>query len=518
MLPSEDAGSRTSEREPNARQMSDIISIDEVDAARARTVDAALSRPLLAFVRDLTNYAVDRRDVDARRVLVSPFSGVPDVDARALCVAAGDVRPITEAIERERIPLSHVSAVAARRFVRATGDLARAYRAQGATACEHLATIRLAFDLEADLDAPERATFDALAIEAAAADGARTPGVAWDAATLLAAIASLATRTSLGCDDAGAAGARQALVPLVARTPEATHVVKRRRAHFSASSLGAFAECERRWYYRYVCAAVEDPGSSASFYGTAFHWALERFHEEYARVDPDHRAVLQIKLDGYLATAFDRFRSGFETTVEYELQRRRAKRTGRRYLEWLIERTQKHPFEIIGTEATVQLELAGYTFIGYIDRLDRDDATGAVTVIDYKTGSIAESAEAYRENVASFVDFQLPFYYWARTAVGDRVTRLALVPLKDASRAVRPIELEVVPVATPRSYGDAPVSTIGIDELERARTKMIEIAAHLADGPIDRFPPTDDPDACGYCAYKIACRARPMPREDRFGR
>ena len=88
---------------------------------------------------------------------------------------------------------------------------------------------------------------------------------------------------------------------------------------------------------------------------------------------------------------------------------------------------------MIGTETAVELELDGYAFIGYIDRLDRDDATAAVTVVDYKTGNIAESADEYRAKVASFVDFQLPFYYWARTAAGDRVTRLALVPLKESA-------------------------------------------------------------------------------------
>jgi RecB family exonuclease len=162
--------------------------------------------------------------------------------------------------------------------------------------------------------------------------------------------------------------------------------------------------------------------------------------------------------------------------------------------------------------------LDGYRFIGYIDRLDRDDATSAVTVVDYKTGSIAESAAEYRSKVARFVDFQLPFYYWARTAAGDRVTRLALVPLKDAARDVTPIELEVVPFASPRSYSDATVGTIGIDELERARKRMVELAAALADGPLERFPVTEDPDMCRYCAYRNACRDRPLPREDRFGR
>ena len=294
--------------------------------------------------------------------------------------------------------------------------------------------------------------------------------------------------------------------------------MKRRRGHFSASALGTFAECKRRWYYRYVCAAVEDRGSSASFYGSAFHWALERFHQEFPRADAAPLELLERKLDAFLGASFERFRSGFATNVEYELQRRRAKRTGRRYLRWFVERARAHPFTVIGTETSVELELGGYGFVGYIDRLDRDDVTAAVTVVDYKTGTIAGSAAEYRSKVARFLDFQLPFYYWAQTAAGERVTRLALVPLKDATRDVRPVELEVVPIAAPRSYSDSPTGTIGIDELERARAKMIELATTLADRPLERFAVTDDPAACEYCSYKLACRNRPLVCEDRFGR
>jgi hypothetical protein len=480
--------------------MSDTL-IVEIDAA---------ARRLVAFIGDLARYAATRDDALARRALCSPFSGVPNVDARALCVAART--GVLEAIARERIPLPHESAQAARRFARATGELERAYRAQGATAREHVATVALAFELDAHLTAEERAALGACEAAAIRYDEARPSGVAWEADAFARELEALAHRATSAQRDLP----RE---PLVARAPEAPRVVKRRRGHFSASSLGAFAECERRWYYRYVCAAVEDRGSSASFYGTAFHWALERFHEEIPRADAAPLEVLERKLEAYLGTAFERFRSGFETNVEFELQRRRAKRTGRRYLTWFVERARTHPFSVIGTETSVELELDGYSFIGYIDRLDRDDATAAITVVDYKTGSIAESADDYRGKVARFLDFQLPFYYWARTNAGDRVTRLSLIPLKDASLDVRPIELEVVPIAAPRGgYGGAPTGTIGIDELERARTRMIEIAAALADGPIERFPVTDDPEACAYCSYKLACRERPTRSEDRFGR
>jgi len=467
---------------------------------------------LVAFVRDLVAYAPQRSEDAARRALCAPYAGLPASDARAICAVAGARGTIAATIAAETVALAHESTLAARRFGRALDDLAHAYRAQGITALEYLATIGLRFGLAAALDERERTTFTSLEALAAALDAKRPAGDAFEAENVVRALERRAEPT------------RRAVRPpierrpLAARVPEPGRPVPRRKTHFSASSLGAFAECERRWYYRYVCAAVEDRGSSASFYGTAFHWALERFHEEFPRANAAPLAVLERKLEAYLGTSFEHHRAGFETNIEFELQRRRALRTGRRYLAWFTERFRAHPFTVIGREAAVELDLEGYRFIGYVDRLDRDDRTGNVTVVDYKTGSIAESAERYRDKVGRFIDFQLPFYYFARTAAGDRVTRLALVPLKDAARDVDPIELEVVPVSSPRSYSEATTGTIGLDELERARVKMIELAATLSDAPLERFAATDDPAACAYCAYASACRERPQRREDRFGR
>jgi RecB family exonuclease len=277
-------------------------------------------------------------------------------------------------------------------------------------------------------------------------------------------------------------------------------------------------ECARKWYYRYLCAAIEDRGSSASFYGTAFHAALEDLHAEFpapAGVAPEE---LDRKLQGYVNAAFDRHRNVFETPVEYELQRRRAVRTARKYVEWLVAEAKRAPFTVIGCELSAALQFDGYDFIGYIDRLDRDDRTGAVTVIDYKTGSIAMSAAEYREKVRQFKDFQLPFYYWARSAEGDRVSRLALVPLKDALLDVRPIVLEVVPVSAEVTRSQSATGVIPLAELERARERMLQLCAELTSGTTDAFPVTEDPAACTYCVYKTACTGRPYPEEERFAR
>ncbi len=304
-----------------------------------------------------------------------------------------------------------------------------------------------------------------------------------------------------------------------AQSADASAGVRARQKHFSASALNAYAQCARKWYYRYVCAAVEDAPSSASVYGTAVHAALEDFHGEFPQPNERDEAQMRVRIASYVNWAFERFHNQFDIAVEFELQRRRALRTAERYIDWLLAESARGPFTVIGREIPINLELDGFDFVGFIDRLDRDDRTGTVSIFDYKTGSIATSASEYREEVRRFQDFQLPFYYWARTAAGDRVSRLALIPLKDALLDVVPISLEVVAVATPAGKRNGEASgTIAVADLERARARMIDICRELSSGSLEHFPVTTDPDACTYCAYRDACADRPHDERERFGR
>ncbi|MBV8490976.1 MAG: PD-(D/E)XK nuclease family protein [Candidatus Eremiobacteraeota bacterium] len=303
--------------------------------------------------------------------------------------------------------------------------------------------------------------------------------------------------------------------------PEVPAGVRARQRHFSASALNAYAECARKWFYRYACGAIEDRGSSASAYGTAVHLALEDFHGEFPRPRAVDEKAMRARVREHVRWAFERLRDGFETRVEFELQLRRAQRTAQRYVDWLLVQELEAPFEVVGREVPADIELGGHAFVGYIDRLDRDERTGDTGVVDYKTGSIATSAAEYRDKVRRFSDFQLPFYYWARTERGDRVSRLALIPLKDALLDVRPIVLEVVPVpqTEPSSRKrDEKHGTIAIADLERARTRMIELGDEIASGTLERFAVTRDPSACTYCAYALACAHKPPPEPERFAR
>jgi RecB family exonuclease len=300
--------------------------------------------------------------------------------------------------------------------------------------------------------------------------------------------------------------------------PETRTGVEAWQRHFSASALNAYAECARKWFYRYACAAVEDPGSAASAYGSALHLALEDFHADFPRPAARDEVPMRRRIRECVTWAFERNRDGFETAVEFELQVRRAQRTAQRYVDWLLVQEREAPFEVLGREVAANLDLEGRAFVGFIDRLDRDDRSGGIGVVDYKTGSIAMSAAEYSDKVRRFRDFQLPLYYWARTAAGDRVTKLVLIPLRDALLDVRPIVLDVADrtSASSRNKGSARGS-IGVDELERSRAKMIELSDRLSSGEIRDFEVATDPAACTFCNYATACARRPPPEGRRFG-
>jgi RecB family exonuclease len=468
----------------------------------------ALDLAAVDGVTTLLRYAASQSDADARRALMTPQSGVRTDDARTLLAVAGDRENLLDAIARG-------GTADATRFAHALGTVTAVYKTPDASARSVLAAIAAAFPFNDPSPEPvegsgqaARAVLDRIAADF---DAARAFAEPWEARDLIAEI------------DAELASAGRRAPPLDAVEPaapvddEPPAPVAMRKFSFSASSLNAYAECARKWWFRYACAAVEDRGSSASFYGIAFHAALEDFHAVHARFDGVDGGALASFLDYCVVTAFDRHRTRFDAPVEFELQKRRARRTAKKYLAWLLERARRAPFEVIGRETQADVELGGHRFIGYIDRLDRDDRTGTVTVVDYKTGSIATSADEYLAEVRAFREFQLPFYYWARTAAGDVVTRLALVPLKDALLDVAPVELDVVTTSrAPRSRG--PAGEIAVVELERARERMIALATELASGTLAAFPATDDPDACRYCAYADACRERPLALEERFGR
>ena len=453
-------------------------------SAFARRVDAALcGEDALVPAPLLESIAKRLTELDVALPSQSPQPKVR-VDARVLRVVRASLRALSS------------------RAAELPERIALAYRAQGATAEEVVAAITAQYDLEA-------------------------PKAVLDVARALDRASELLTHTWEPAELELELGRELEPQPaLDAPKAESPHIVAAQsprplggRRHFSASSLNLYADCPRKWYFRYLCNAVEDKPTSASAYGTAFHAALEAFHGVYPRVDGVPAREMALRLEGEINTAFEQHRINFGSEVEFRLNRRRAQRTAKKYLAWLTERAVKQPFDVVGCEIKADMNLDGIEFRGYIDRVDRDRKTGRVTVFDYKTGSIAESAAEYRKDVNDRKEFQLPYYYWAQTLAGETVRSLALVPLREAHLDVTPIELEVVPAAPPsRGRDDATRGVIPQIELERARTAMVETARMLSSATTLHFEPTTDPYSCRYCVYAPSCREKPSDDARPFAR
>jgi RecB family exonuclease len=432
----------------------------------------AVSSLALAFVADASLWCRSGSSGALERIFRSPFSGVAHDVAAAYVTLAHRTGSLLEVIERERLALPAADRDAVFAFVRRANALRDRAAATG--------------DDETKL--------------------ANAIGDVFPEAFPLAETSDGRLQDDLALD----------LAP--APEPEPATGIRARQSHFSASALNAYAECPRKWYYRYACSSIEDAGSSASYYGTAFHLALEDFHATFSRPSAVDELAMRERIVDDVTWAFERHRNDFATPVEFTLQVRRAQRTAQRYIDWLVAESKRAPFEVIGRETPANLVLGGHAFVGFIDRLDLDDRSGGVRVVDYKTGSIATSASEYRDKVRRFRDFQLPFYYWARTQAGDRVTTLALLPLKDALVEVRPVALEVVATAGAEARGSSTTGTIALADLERAKVRMIELCDELTSGSVDRFAVTGDPEACTYCAYAVACAHRPPAQREHFGR
>ena len=257
------------------------------------TVNAALAT---AFVADLRAWFATGDEASLIRALRSPCSGVPHDTAAAYATAATRQPPLLDAIARGLLAVPTAERDALLRFSERVN----------------------AIDRDTDL-------YKLFALEPTA--------------------------------DRAASDNESAFELAAVQAPDLAAGVRARQTHFSASALNAYAQCARKWYYRYVCSAVEDEPSSASVYGTAVHAALEDFHGEFPQPSAHDETAMRVRIVSYVNWAFERFHDQFETAVEFELQRRRALRTAERYIDWLLAEAARAPFTVIGREIPINLEL-----------------------------------------------------------------------------------------------------------------------------------------------------------------
>lgn len=291
---------------------------------------------------------------------------------------------------------------------------------------------------------------------------------------------------------------------------------------FSASRLNGYVKCPRRWFFEYLCDAVEDEGSAAATYGKVFHEALEAFHR-VVRVPAEWsgNALLE-RLHAELDLAFEQNRDAFASRLEFEVGRLKARSVAAHYARWLRAEAEDQPMRVEAVESLQRWTMGGHEFVGFIDRIDRPVAGGPITIYDYKTGRVASDPEAYLEQIRQGEEAQLALYYAVRRLRGDRVGRLALVSLRDPRDPVWVLALDLVDAEGVREVERTPRSgvlsgTCSPADMEASLTALMARADLLTQRGVAHFEVGADPP-CMHCAYARACRERPFEAERVFAR
>ena len=161
-------------------------------------------------------------------------------------------------------------------------------------------------------------------------------------------------------------------------------------AHDSASSISKFLACPRQYYYSKTLSLRTEAGVAAAR-GSAFHAALEQFHDPENERRWRHDAELAEKMYREFGEAAieDHLR-----TVDGELNRRVERRSLQRLFDnyFASEIADRELPVTAATEARLTWHpLNDLTIRGYIDRIIVLDE-GGHEIIDYKTGKTGKTA------------------------------------------------------------------------------------------------------------------------------
>jgi len=237
-------------------------------------------------------------------------------------------------------------------------------------------------------------------------------------------------------------------------------------ARLSFSSISAYRDCPRRYWYRYQL-RLPEPATVEAQLGNVVHRALMRA----GRLREAHQPV---------STA--RLRSLYESSwAEEDLTDPRRQRALRR-LGWEQLRAWREAGGLEGSPAYVEqrfsAEMDGWELHGAIDRVDRGTAGSdeGWTITDFKTGSQIPASRLRR-------DLQLALY-----ALGARVglgligpLELQIVYLRDSHRVLIEADSEL---------------------LDNARAVGAEVVQAISRGDFGARP---EPRRCRLCAYRMVC-------------
>ena len=235
----------------------------------------------------------------------------------------------------------------------------------------------------------------------------------------------------------------------------------------SATRLKIFLTCKRKYYYSYIkhIKQHEVPKDMPKEYeiGNAVHGALRELYSKKHFYDD----VAQLKKDLHKELDAQKGESELDSYL-IAMQKKRLDK----FCEHEIERF-KEGWEVLHTEESLNVNFAGMTLIGQIDRIDKKEAL--IKVLDYKTGSYTLYN---KNNYLDAKDFQLEFYYLLSNSLGN--VSCAFYDLKES---------KIIP-------------EVFLEEKLAILESNIKDLLHIEE---INFSRCEDTKPCQFCEYSIMC-------------
>ena len=186
----------------------------------------------------------------------------------------------------------------------------------------------------------------------------------------------------------------------------------------SVTSFRTYLTSPYQFYLRHVVGAKDrDDGSrelDAGAFGNLVHAALESFGRSEARDLLGARRIEDALMDHLSEAARRRFgpSPSAPVAIQIELARFRLREFARRQAEWIDEGWRIIATEWRPADQRAAFDVDGRTMWlkGKIDRIDRNERTGRLAVLDYKTGDRASDPASSHFGRDGWRDLQLPLY------------------------------------------------------------------------------------------------------------
>jgi ATP-dependent helicase/DNAse subunit B len=276
-------------------------------------------------------------------------------------------------------------------------------------------------------------------------------------------------------------GRRRTAAPLHIASSESLACLAEASRRHRATALESFLQCPFQYFARHTLALEPlppSPGERLDF--AALGSFLHRFLSEW------------LPAGGPLQPDFDRAWAAFLRKLRSPASHRAEmhRLTLLRGLERFAAEPLREPERALRLEAPVRLDFGEFAIEGRIDRYDEGPG-GECAVIDYKLSSEAALRRRVEKSEAN-LQVQAGLYAAALEAQGKRVESFHFVALR--SKAIW------------RGW-------TGRDEIERlmegARQAAWEAHHRIRAGEI--APAPADPEQCGYCEFRDACRVTSAP-------